>query len=169
MQKNWITLITAAGIAAFALVGCGKTYEEEAAVPRVFTLERGTQLTVTPAEGVVPQKMNEGELFAGVLARPLEHDGFLIAPSGAPVAGTIVSQEIEHEGETRTVRGVSLESVTLHGGEDFAISTAPLFQEIVVLDDPDAQPEISSDRDLIFVLDEPAEVSLVIDREEATT
>ncbi len=158
MSRYFLTAIAA----ALTLIACGKTYEAEE-LPRVFTLERGTQLAVNSIDPIAPQRMSEGEAFAGVLAEPLELEGVLIAPRGAPVAGSVVLQQIEQEGESATIHGIELRSLTLHGGEDFEISTAPLFQEAVV-NDAQADAQIGDGRKLIFVLDEDAEVSMVIDR-----
>lgn len=157
---------TALWLAALALtfLACGKVYDH-AETPRTFTLPAGTELFVTPTEGLdLPGDAATEWTFAGVLASPLEIDGELVAPKGAPVAGTATRRAAPSDadaGENSEPAdvGIALQSVTVASGEAVAVSTAPVYP---VLPQRESVSDIRDEDVLTFVLNDDVELSLAI-------
>ena len=183
---RWIYGLTGA-VLAVGLLGCGKTYEEEAPPPRTFTLAAGTQLMVTPTGGFTPNANQVGDRFTGVLAEPLIVEGTTVAPQGSPVVGQIVGPaagDVEASAKTPKAakkaqaappNGVELTELTVHGGQAFSISTAPIYTAEAMGAAPKAapkaaekaaeEPQIQDSDVLTFTLDEAAEVSMTVELE----
>lgn len=161
MRKQFLTApaLSAAVLALLAL-GCGRT-EIEQEPPMVMTLEPGHQLHVTPTETFSPENKEPGHEFAGTLAEPLEYEGEVLAPVGSPVFGQVVSVELPEKLER--ILGVKLNRLTLVTGDFVEISTAPVLQASRVERREEA-PDIERSDVLTFTLDEPAEVTLVIEQ-----
>ena len=143
-------------LAAALTVGswaCGKVYEPEADA-RTFELPAGTQLIVTSTKPLDFQSLQADHEFAGTLAEPVTDGGNIIAPIGSPVAGRVV----EGRSESEPV-GLELTSITILGGDEAAISTAPVFPRT----GPDVDREVAEDQRLAFVLDEATTLSWVMD------
>ena len=160
-RTHQTTLLLTLGLIAALAAGCGKVYEAEQP-PRDFTIAAGSQLQVTPTEGL-GSDVEPGTRFAGTLAEPIALEGELIAPKGSPVVGQVVEMpgaEADSEGQTQLA--VELTSLTVHGGQSFPISTVPLLQP----ESPESAP-VQEWEVMTFTLNEDAELSLSIDLDEA--
>ena len=144
------TLLAAAlAIGSFA---CGKVYEPEVEA-RTFELPAGTQLVVTSTRPLDFENLEVDGAFAGELAEPITDEGKVIAPIGSPVAGRVI------EGTDADPIGIELTSITIVGGDEAVISTAPVFPRTP----DDVDREITEDQRLAFVLDEAAVLSWAMD------
>lgn len=144
-------------------VACGRVYDR-AEAPREFTLPAGTTLAVTPTEGFDLPEQGDEWRFAGVLAEPLEMEGELVAPKGAAVAGTATRKMQPADpdsGEPADVAevGITLESITVYGGDAVAVSTAPVYP---TLPSREALSDVQDEDVLTFVLNRDVELSLAI-------
>lgn len=157
------TLLLAAGLIAALATGCGKVYEPEETA-RDFTILAGSQIQVTPTEGLGPD-VAPGTRFAGVLAEPIELEGELIAPKGAPVVGEIVEMPIASDDpEAEHPLAVELNSMTVHGGQSYAISTVPVLQPETV---ENGGKPVKEWETMTFTIDEDVEMTLQLDELEA--
>jgi hypothetical protein len=160
---SWMTLAGVIGAILVLEAGCGKVYEAEEA-SRTFEIPAGAELMVTPTQPVDIAEAEVGQLFSGVLELPLVMEETVIAPRGAPVAGEFVaSPGTEGEGEPSV--GITLTSLTIHGGEEAALQTAPVFPPVRTADAE--QPAVREDAVLMFVLTAPAEARWAMDPVEA--
>jgi len=149
------------GALVFAMmVGCGKTYTPEEEV-RTAELPAGTELFVTPTEPLQMDQLDPGDPFEGVLTEPITMDGTVVAPKGSPVSGEIV-HDPQAEGEDYLPLGVRLNSMTVHGGEEAILDTAPVFPQPSEEEEGE-EPEVRESAVLRFVLQQPAQLSWTMD------
>ncbi|MGH9614949.1 MAG: hypothetical protein ACRD4P_17940 [Bryobacteraceae bacterium] len=97
--------------------------------PKVATLAAGTPLTVRINESLSTKTAQSGDPFTGVLERPIERGGWLIAPRGAAVSGRVV--ESDPGGRVRGRATLALQLISIRGadGRNIRVSTASVLRE----------------------------------------
>ena len=97
--------------------------------PKVATLAAGTPLTVRINESLSTKTAHTGDPFTGVLERPIERNGWLIAPRGATVNGRVVESDPGGRVHGRATLALQLTSVRGADGRNIRISTASVSRE----------------------------------------
>ena len=97
--------------------------------PKVATLAVGTPLTVRINESLSTKTAQSGDPFTGVLERPIERGGWLIAPRGAAVSGRVVESDPGGRVRGRATLALQLTSIRGADGRNIRVSTASVSRE----------------------------------------